>query len=179
MNLTLRLLHRAGEVESRDQVSWATISAASRSLLAPSEEMRTNMPLCWDCLCSSWTWTLTCSALPCPSVTYFMPSIFHMCRGVSIFLTHPDSSKVLYLLPFHPPSHCIHAQCNQCGQHRKHSREWSCVNEGEDVERVRYGVGGAGKCSRGNACMTRIIEGKKEANEQYKPPTRKGDGTTL
>lgn len=117
------------------------------------------------------------SPLPfCPPILC-LPSF--TCAEESPFLTHPDSSKVLYLLPFHPPPHSIHAQCNQCGQHRKHGREWSCVNEGEDMEGVRYGVGGAGKCSRGNACMTRIIEGKKEASEQYKPPTRKGDGTTL
>lgn len=47
------------------------------------------------------------------------------------------------------------------------------------MEGVRYGAGGAGKCSRGNACMTRIIEGKKEVNEQHKPSTGKGDGKSL
>lgn len=40
-------------------------------------------------------------------------------------------------------------------------------------------MGGAGKCSRGNACMTHIIEGKKEANEQHKLCTGKVDGKSL
>lgn len=39
--------------------------------------------------------------------------------------------------------------------------------------------GGAGKCSRGNACMARIIEGKKEAMRSINPPLEKEKGKSL
>lgn len=64
-------------------------------------------------------------------------------------------------------------KCRQC---RKHSGEGSCVNDGggHGVGEVRGG--GAGKFSRGNACMAHIIEGKKEAISSIKPPLEKEMG---
>lgn len=41
---------------------------------------------------------------------------------------------------------------------------------------VRYGVGDAGKCSRGNACMTHIIEEKTRHMSNINPPLKKKMG---
>lgn len=90
---------------------------------------------CWECFLSPWTWTLTCSSLP-----FLLLLILHLqsftCAEESPVLTHPDPSEVLSLPSAFPYSlpHGIHAKCNYCRQCRKHRREWSCVNEGEDME---------------------------------------------
>jgi len=85
MHLILWLLHQMSGVESRDLVSRAPISAASRSLLAPSEGMTITMPptLRFAMLTLDLDFNLFLS--PLPSVACFMTSIFHMCRGVSSF----------------------------------------------------------------------------------------------
>lgn len=55
--------------------------------------------------------------------------------------------------------------------------EWNYAKEGKEQGRGRGA--GTGKCSKGNACLTRVIAGKKEANEQHKTSARERNGKRL